>query len=169
MKAKMNISYFYDQLKTTNMKNKEELSRRNFLSNTALGAIGTIGATGLLSSCVGAEKKGPEIKLPVQLNEAPDGKVLKAGLIGCGGRGTGAAVNFIDAGPNLQIVALGDVFQDKLDTCRATLKKERNIEVADEKCFTGFDSYQKVIDSGVDIVLLCTPSSFPSGTCGSSC
>ena len=141
------------------MKTKEELSRRNFLSNTALGAIGTIGAAGLLASCTGAEKKN-ELKLPVQLNEAPDGKVLRAGLIGCGGRGTGAAVNFIDAGPNLQIVALGDVFQDKLDACRETLKKERNIEVADEKCFIGFDSYQKVIDAGVDIVLLCTPPHF---------
>jgi predicted dehydrogenase len=142
------------------MKNINELSRRKFISNTALGAIGTIGAAGLLASCAGTEKKGAKVKLPVLLNEAPDGKVLKAGLIGCGGRGTGAAINFVDAGPNLQIVALGDVFQDKLDTCRATLTKHRNIEVADDKCFTGFDNYQKVIDSGVDIVLLCTPPHF---------
>ncbi len=84
----------------------------------------------------------------------------KAGLIGCGGRGTGAAINFLDAGPNLQVVALGDVFQDKLTSCRETLKKQKNIEIADEKCFIGFDSYQKVIDSGVDIVLLCTPPHF---------
>lgn len=142
------------------MENKNELTRRKFLSNTALGAIGTIGAAGLLASCAGAEKKWPEVKLSEMLDTAPDGKVLRAGLIGCGGRGTGAAINFIDAGPNLQIVALGDVFQDKLDTCRDTLKKERNIEVADEKCFTGFDNYQKVIDSGVDIILLCTPPHF---------
>lgn len=141
------------------MKNNNDLSRRKFISNTALGAIGTIGTAGLLTSCSRSEKKTGDAKLPVLLNEAPDGKVLKAGLIGCGGRGTGAAVNFVDAGPNLQIVALGDVFQDRLDTCRATLKK-RNIEVADEKCFTGFDNYQKVIDSGVDIVLLCTPPHF---------
>jgi len=142
------------------MENKNELSRRKFLSNTALGAIGTIGAAGFLASCVGSEKKGAEFKLPEMLNVAPDGKVLKAGLIGCGGRGTGAAINFLDAGPNLQIVALGDVFQDKLDVCRATLKKERNVEIDDAKCFTGFDSYQKVIDSGVDIVLLVTPPHF---------
>jgi myo-inositol 2-dehydrogenase/D-chiro-inositol 1-dehydrogenase len=141
------------------MENKNELSRRKFLSNTALGAIGTIGATGLLASCVGSENKG-NAKLPEMLNEAPDGRVLKAGLIGCGGRGTGAAMNFLDAGPNLQIVALGDLFQDKLDTCRATLKKQKNIEIDDAKCFTGFDNYQKVIDSGVDIVLLCTPPHF---------
>lgn len=142
------------------MENKNELSRRKFIANTALGAIGTIGAAGLLASCAGAEKKGPELKLSEMLDTAPDGKVLRAGLIGCGGRGTGAAINFIDAGPNLQIVALGDVFQDKLDTCRATLKKERNIEIDDAKCFTGFDNYQKVIDSGVDIILLCTPPHF---------
>ncbi len=142
------------------MENKNELSRRKFLSNTALGAIGTMGAASLLASCAGSEKKGNNAKLPEMLNEAPDGKVLRAGLIGCGGRGTGAAINFVDAGPNLQIVALGDVFPDKLIACRATLKKERNIEVDDAKCFSGFDSYQKVIESGVDIVLLCTPPHF---------
>jgi predicted dehydrogenase len=144
------------------MKNKEELSRRKFLSNTALGAIGTIGAAGLLTSCSGSEKekKIPEAKLPELLNAAPDGKVLKAGLIGCGGRGTGAAINFLDAGPNLQIVAIGDVFQDKVTSCRETLKKQKNIEIPDDKCFVGFDNYQKVIDAGVDIVLLCTPPFF---------
>jgi predicted dehydrogenase len=139
------------------MENKNLLSRRKFMSNTALGTIGTLGFAGILTSC---SESGKELKLPVMLNEAPDGVLLKAGLIGCGGRGTGAAVNFVDAGPNLQIVALGDVFQDKLDACRASLKKERNIEIDDSKCFVGFDSYQKVIDSGVDIVLLCTPPHF---------
>jgi myo-inositol 2-dehydrogenase / D-chiro-inositol 1-dehydrogenase len=55
---------------------------------------------------------------------------------------------------------LGDVFQDKIDNCRAKLKEERNVEIADENCFIGFDSYEKVIDSGVDVVLLCTPPHF---------
>ena len=136
------------------------LSRRRFLSNTAIGAIGTVGVTGLLTSCAGSKNKHVNYKLPEILNEAPDGKVLKAGLIGCGGRGTGAAMNFIDAGPNLQIVALGDLFKDKLDDCRATLKRERNIEIDESYCFTGFDNYLKVIDSGIDIVLLCTPPHF---------
>ena len=140
------------------MENKSDLSRRKFLSNTALGAIGTLSAAGLLASCTGYGKR--DLKLPELLNAAPDGRVLKAGLIGCGGRGTGAAMNFLDAGPNLQIVALGDLFQDKLDLCRATLKKGRKIEIDESKCFTGFDNYQKVIDSGVDIVLLCTPPHF---------
>ncbi len=146
------------------MENKEKtgseiqkgIDRRKFITNATLATIGTIGAAGIISSCSGKPKE----KLPVLLNQAPDGKVLKAGLIGCGGRGTGAATNFLDAGPNLQIVALGDIFQDKIDNCRAQLKKERNVEVPDDKCFVGFDSYQKVIDSGVDLVLLCTPPHF---------
>ena len=98
--------------------------------------------------------------MPLLREQAPDGTVIKAGLIGCGGRGTGAAIDFLNAGPNLQIVALGDVFKDKLDACREVLKKEKNIDVADENCFIGFDSYQKVIDAGVDVVLLCTPPHF---------
>jgi myo-inositol 2-dehydrogenase / D-chiro-inositol 1-dehydrogenase len=142
------------------MKSKEDLGRRKFISNTAMAAIGTLGAAQLLSSCSGNSSKSKEIKLGTLLNQAPDGKVLKAGLIGCGGRGTGAAINYLDAGPNLQIVALGDVFQDRLDKCRGELKTQKNIEIPDEKCFLGFDSYEKVIDSGVDVVLLCTPPHF---------
>ena len=142
------------------MKSKEELSRRKFISNTALGTIGTLSAAGLITSCMGPKTKSAEVKLPVLLNQAPDGKVLRAGLIGCGGRGTGAAINFLDAGPNLQIVAIGDVFQDQVDKCRAELKKQKNIDIPDEKCFVGFDNFEKVIDAGIDIVLLCTPPVF---------
>lgn len=94
------------------------------------------------------------------LDRAPDEKVIKAGLIGSGGRGTSAANNFLDAGSNLQITALVDVFQDKIDNCRAELKAVKNVKIADENCFVGFNSYQKVIDSGVDIALLCTPPHF---------
>ena len=139
------------------MKNKNGIGRRNFITKTTLGTLGTVG---LITSCSNQTSKKKEIQLPELLDQAPDGKVLKAGLIGCGGRGTGAAINFLDAGPNLQITALGDVFQDKIDNCRAELKKERNVEITDENCFVGFDSFEKVIDSGVDIVLLCTPPHF---------
>ena len=139
------------------MKIKPGIDRRNFITKTALG---TIGAAGILTSCSGPSPKKEIIKLPKLLEQAPDGQVLKAGLIGCGGRGTGAAINFLDAGPNLQITALGDVFQDKIDNCRAKLKQEKGVEIADENCFIGFDSYEKVIGSEVDIVLLCTPPHF---------
>jgi len=138
------------------MSNKE-LNRRNFITKTSIAAIG---AAGLITSCTKSNPKKVEVQLPELLDQAPDGKVIKAGLIGCGGRGTGAAVNFLDAGPNLQITAVGDVFQDRIDNFRAKLKEEKNVEIADENCFVGFDSYQKVIDSGVDMVLLCTPPHF---------
>ena len=139
---------------------REGIDRRSFISLSSMAALGTIGAAGLVSSCSGEAKK-KEIELPAFLTQAPDGKLIKAGLIGCGGRGTGAAVNFLDAGPNLQITALGDVFKDKLDQCRDQLKKSNHaVEIPDENCFIGFDAYQKVIDSGVDVVLLCTPPAF---------
>lgn len=143
------------------MEQNSNSSRRNFIANTALGTVATLGATNLLLSCSGTEKRPGKEATPLAMADtAPDGKVLRAGLVGCGGRGTGAAINFLDAGPNLQIVAMGDVFQDKMEDSRAQLKKQRNIELPDEKCFVGFDSYQKVIDAGVDIVLLCTPPHF---------
>src|SRR4030042_1849284 len=100
----------------------KNIDRRRFLSDATLAAVGTIGTAGIISSCKKSTGKSEE-KLPQLLKKAPDGNVLKAGLIGCGGRGTGAAVNFFDAGPNLQVTALGDVFQDKLDQCRQKIKE----------------------------------------------
>lgn len=137
--------------------NKNKLNRRSFISTAT---VGTLSAASILAGCSTQEPKGKQKQLPLLPDQAPDGKILKAGLIGCGARGTGAALNFLDAGPNLRITALGDVFQDKMDQCRETLKKEKQVEIADENCFMGFDSYQKVIDSGVDVVLLCTPPHF---------
>ena len=117
--------------------NNPLLSRRNFLKSSAtIGTVGMMGGIPLLSSCSTQQKtNGEELQLPLLLDQAPDGKTLKAGLIGCGGRGTGAAVDFLNAGPNLEIVALGDVFQEKIDACREILKKQKNVEIADENCF----------------------------------
>jgi myo-inositol 2-dehydrogenase/D-chiro-inositol 1-dehydrogenase len=146
--------------KNLSLADKKDLSRRSFITKTTLASIGALSAANIIYSCnvSGSERK--QEKLPVLLDQAPGGKLLRAGLIGCGGRGTGAAINYIDAGPNLEIVALGDVFKDRLDQCRSELKKQKNVEIPDDKCFIGFDSYEKVIDSGVDVVLLCTPPHF---------
>jgi predicted dehydrogenase len=136
------------------------LNRRNFLRSAAIGAIGTAAMPAFLTSC--GEKKEEtlkEVAVPDLLPEAPDGRPLRAGLIGCGGRGTGAAMDFINAGKGLSITALGDVFEDKMTTCHKYLK-ENGQDIPDDKCFVGFDAYQKVIDSGVDVVLLCTPPVF---------
>ena len=138
------------------------LNRRGFLKSSVCGAIGTMSVPAFITGCASQEKKEVKLKdveVPELLNKAPDGRPLKAGLIGCGDRGTGAAINFLAAGDGLSIVALGDVFEDKMAYSREILKKN-GVEVPDDKCFLGFDAYQKVIDSGVDIVLLCTPPAF---------
>ncbi|MBI4164709.1 MAG: Gfo/Idh/MocA family oxidoreductase, partial [Acidobacteria bacterium] len=85
---------------------------------------------------------------------------LKAGLIGCGGRGSGAAVDFLKAGPNLKITAMADMFEDHMKKCREHLAKEADLQVPDDRCFLGFDAYKKVIDSDVDIIILATPPHF---------
>ena len=137
-------------------------NRRSFFKTSALGALGTVSIPAFLGGCSNSaskEEKLYDVVIPEIRDKAPDGKPLKAGLVGCGGRGTGAAENFLAAGNDLQITAIGDIFKDKLDSCRKTLSaKSQNIR--DENCFLGFDAYQKVIDSGVDVVLLCTPPVF---------
>jgi predicted dehydrogenase len=147
------------------------MKRRDFLTNSALAGTGLslgLASAASLTSCT-ANNEGAKTK-PVTpeeagmfsfVNVAPDGKPLKAALIGNGGRGTGAAMQFLKAGPNLSLVALADVFKDKQDESRALLKKQAGVEVPDANCFTGFDAWRKVLDMPeVDVVLLCTPPHF---------
>ena len=87
---------------------------------------------------------------------------LKVGLIGCGGRGTGAAMNAAQADPDVQITALCDVFADRIASCRTALQTQLGArrQVDDAHCFDGLEGYQKLIDSGVDVVLLCSTPYF---------
>ncbi|MDO9339541.1 MAG: Gfo/Idh/MocA family oxidoreductase [Bacteroidales bacterium] len=137
---------------------KSSISRRNFLGKAATVGVAGVIVPSIITSCARETKK--VVAVPNFLDQAPDGPVLKAGVIGCGGRGTGAANDFLSAGPNLQIVALGDTFQDRVDSCRASILKQHGQEVPLENCFVGFDAYQKVIDSGVDIIITATPPYF---------
>jgi len=139
------------------MKTKKN-NRRTFLKNAGvLGMFCALGTAGFIQC---EKRKERTYNYPPLLNKAPDGPVLKAGVIGCGYRGTGAALNFLNAGSNLEITALGDVFIDRIDLCNKMLKEKKGIEVAQENCFAGFDAYEKVIDSGVDVVILATPPNF---------
>jgi len=83
-------------------------------------------------------------------------------LIGCGGRGTGAAEQACNAGEEVRLVALADMFPDRIKEKRAYLKESvgEKFQVKDDTCFTGFDAYKQLIDSGVDVVLLATPPHF---------
>ena len=137
---------------------KSSISRRNFLGKAATVGVAGVVVPTIITSCARETKK--VVPVPTFLDQAPDGPVLKAGVIGCGGRGSGAAINFLSAGPNLQITALGDTFQDRVDSCREGILKQKQQEVPVENCFVGFDAYQKVIDSGVDIIILATPPFF---------
>ncbi len=137
---------------------KSQLSRRNFLGKSALiGAAGVIGMNAL-TSC-STKTKTVDYNFPPILDKAPDGKKLKAGLVGCGNRGTGAALNFLAAGNDLELVALADVFEDKVLDCRNKLSKQR-VEIPEANCFWGFDSYKKLLDVDLDVVILATPPHF---------
>jgi predicted dehydrogenase len=135
-----------------------DVSRRAFIGSVAAAGAAAVSACATASGPRTATM--PAAAPPLAAAKAPDGPVLRAGLIGCGGRGRGAAVNFLDAGPNLQIVALADTFPDRVADAQRLLKKERGQEIPDSRCFVGFDAYQKLLDSGVDVVLHATPPHF---------
>ena len=118
------------------------MDRRNFIKN---GGI-LLGATSLDFS-----KTNLDIK-----------KKIKVGLIGCGGRGTGAAFQALEADPDVEIVALADIFPAQLETALASLQEAHKdrVTVTDKRKYIGFDAYKKLIASDVDVVLLTSPPSF---------
>lgn len=87
---------------------------------------------------------------------------LKVGLIGCGGRGTGAAVQALNADPDVVLYAMADAFEDRLSSSLEIMKRAhgQRVKVDKQRQFIGFDAYQKLIDSGVDVVLLAAPPGF---------
>lgn len=124
-------------------------SRRDFIAKT--GAAAAVSAIGFPSVIFGAEND----------------KKLKVGLIGCGGRGTGAAAQALAADDNVELHAMGDVYEDQALTQLRVLARDRQAaskigsEVQSTKhVFGGLDSYLKVMDTGVDVVLLTTPPGF---------
>jgi len=147
---------------------EKKMDRRSFLGmSSMIGAAGIVGGSALLTSCAGKKgdklvplKNPGEYYIPELPDKAIEGKELKVGLVGCGGRGSGAIGNLLDAADGIKVVALGDVFADRLENVRKTLKEKRGQEVPAENCFVGFDAYKKVIDSGIDMVILTTPPVF---------
>lgn len=122
-------------------------SRRDFLKNSTAAAVG--GA--VLSN----------MAMP-RMAHAAGSDVIKIGLIGCGGRGTGAAINAMNADPNCKLVALADVFADRLEISRKSLERSggEKYAVTDEMCFTDFDCYKKLLATDVDVVILAAPPHF---------
>jgi myo-inositol 2-dehydrogenase/D-chiro-inositol 1-dehydrogenase len=127
--------------------NPEKLSsRRDFLKTSAV---------------LGGALMAPAI-LPSRSFAAGNSDTLKIGLIGCGGRGTGAATQALSADKNIVLTAMGDAFEDHLKASLGELQKGYGdkVRVDEAHQFVGLDAYQKLIDSGVDVVLLATPPAF---------
>jgi predicted dehydrogenase len=122
-------------------------TRREFLATGAAAAVGA-GIAGSLDVAHAAHADGSD--------------TIRIGLVGCGGRGTGAAADALGADKNIALVAMGDTFGDRLQASLGNIKKAAGdkVQVTPDHCFTGFDAYKKVIDSDVDVVLLCTPPHF---------
>jgi predicted dehydrogenase len=88
---------------------------------------------------------------------------LRIGLIGCGGRGCGAAASALTVDPAAQLTAVADAFPDRTEFARNTLKKnyDDQVVVDDGHCFSGLGAYRKLLDSGsVDVALLVEPPHF---------
>jgi predicted dehydrogenase len=136
------------------LNSESPLTRRSFLAATAAVAGVPLVVKAAAPTAVAAELP---LLVPAVHNNA---KPMRVGLIGCGGRGTGAAVDLLSASPELELWSVGDMFQDRVDGSLSSIRGEKDVaarvNVATERQFLGFDAYQKVIDSGVDIVIAAT-------------
>ena len=129
---------------TENRSTKPLATRRTFLRASAATVAATSGGLALARSA-----------------HAAGNDTIKIGMIGCGGRCSGAAAQSMKAGPDVKLVAMYDIFENRLQASRKNLKKNNpnQVMVDDDHCFTDFNGYQKVIDS-VDVVLIACASKF---------
>jgi len=125
----------------------EKATRREFLARSAGVTAGLAAGLGLARSA-----------------RAAGSDELRIGLVGCGGRGTGAVRDALGTRGPMKLVAMGDVFPDRLQRSLTALKAAEDvagsIDVPEDRQFVGFDACQKVLATDIDIVLLCTPPAF---------
>jgi myo-inositol 2-dehydrogenase / D-chiro-inositol 1-dehydrogenase len=124
-------------------------SRRDFLRTTTAAVVG-----GTLASTV---------SIPGAWAQGSD--EIKVGVIGCGGRGTGAMGDVLTAAPNVRIVAVGDLFPDRIEESLKNLKNKfgDKVDIPRERQFTGWDNYEKVVAQDVNYVILAAPPGFRPG------
>ena len=124
-------------------------SRREFLKTSGLAVVGG-GLASSLSISRSAHAAGDD--------------TIKIGLVGCGGRGTGAASQALHVKDNVKLVAMGDAFEDRLNGSLKNLQNDKQIaakiDVPKERQFTGFDAYKQVLEAGIDLIVLATPPGF---------
>ncbi len=121
------------------------LTRRDFLRTSAAGGLGlaALGGTPVRARAAGSD-------------------TIRVGVIGCGGRGTGAAHDAATGSDGVHIVAMGDLFPERIASSRRTLAERLGdrFRVDDAHVFSGFDAYKRVVESEVDLVILATPPGF---------
>jgi predicted dehydrogenase len=124
------------------------LSRRDVLKTSAVVAGAALTANFVASN----------------MAHAAGSDTLKLGIIGAGGRGSGAVSQALKTSNSVQLVAVGDAFEDKAKASAARYKKDENVgaqvAVKDDMIFSGFDAYKKVLDQNLDLVILSTPPGF---------
>ncbi|MDB4614740.1 Gfo/Idh/MocA family oxidoreductase [bacterium] len=127
---------------------KPGTDRRSFLKKSTVAAAGASLATGLMQAQASAFVGGND--------------TVKIGLIGCGGRGTGAATQALNTDGPTKLVAMADAFDDRLEQSHKNIKKQHGdkVEVPKDRRFTGWDAYTKVLDQDIDMVILATPPGF---------
>jgi myo-inositol 2-dehydrogenase / D-chiro-inositol 1-dehydrogenase len=128
---------------------REIPTRREFIKTSTAAVVG-----GSLVGSLGVARSA----------HAGSDDTIKIGLIGCGGRGTGAIRDAMSTDHKVKLVAMGDAFQDRLSGSLNNIQKEGNfsskIDVPKDRQFVGFDAYKKVLEAGVDLVILATPPGF---------
>ncbi|MCZ6597953.1 MAG: Gfo/Idh/MocA family oxidoreductase [Planctomycetota bacterium] len=124
----------------------EKTSRRTFLKHSSAAFAGA----SLLTEAAHAR------------DMARGDDTLRVALVGCGGRGTGAAIQALSTAGPVKLVAMADAFRDRLENSLGTIAKRvgDRVDVPEERRFVGFDAYEKAIDSDVDVVILTTPPGF---------
>ena len=132
-------------MKTSDRTKTEEISRRQFLKSSASAASLTALAAGIKTKAYAAGTRE-----------------MKIGLIGCGGRGTGAAVQALNACKWAKLVTMADAFEDRLEQSYQSVLKSHpdRVEVPPERRFVGMEAYAEAINADVDMVLLTTPPGF---------
>ncbi len=130
-----------------NQSNSKKGTRREFLKNSTAAAVGAS-----IASRIG--------RIPAV--HAAGSDQIRVGLIGCGGRGSGAADQVLRAAPGVKLVAMGDAFRDRLESSRKNLQEKYKdlVDVPEGRVFVGFDAYEKVIASDVNYVILASPPGF---------
>jgi len=131
-----------------------EFDRRGFVKASA-------GAAGVFLASHAVARSTPSVAAGAWGSGGDPGGKIKVGVIGCGGRGTGAASDSLAGSPDTVIWSMGDVLKDRLVAARGELKQFGDrVQVPDDRAFVGFDAYQRVIESGVDLVILATAPHF---------